>query len=125
MKRVGGLYPYITHINNLKIASHRAKRGKKNRKEIQRFMNTETKNLYKIQEMLINKTYKTSDYRLFNIVDKGKEREIADLPFYPDRVIHWAVMNHIERIFIKHFIPTTYAAIPNRGTHIALKKLNR
>lgn len=124
MKRVGGLYPYITHINNIKIANNKAKKGKRNRKEIARFVENEDEKLHEIQDILISQTFKSSEYKTFNIVDKGKEREIADLPYFPDRIVHWAIMNHIEKIFIKQFISTTYAAIPKRGTHTALKKLN-
>src|SRR5690625_218912 len=112
MKRAGNIYPYVTHINNLKIAHQRAKRGKSNRKEIKQFEKKYINNLYKIQEMLINKTYESSEYEIITIMDKGKEREIANLPYFPDRVIHWAVMLHIEETFLKHFISSTYAALP-------------
>ena len=76
-----------------------------------------------IRDSLINKTYPTSRYEIFNLVDKGKEREIHKLPYYPDRIVHWAIMIQIEDMFMKHFIRQTYAALPGRGIHNALNQL--
>ena len=39
--------------------------------------------LSQIQEMLLNGTYKVSDYTISIINDKGKERELAKLPYFP------------------------------------------
>lgn len=125
MKRIGNIYSYITHINNIKIAHNRAQKGKKNRKETRDFNKNYHKNIYEIQKILLDKTYKTSEYKMFTIVDKDKEREIASLPYFPDRVVHWALMLHVEELFLKHFISTTYAALPNKGVHLALKNLNK
>lgn len=78
-----------------------------------------------IQEMLINKTFTTSEYDIFTIIDKGKEREIFKLPFYPDRIIQWAIMQQIEHLFLNNFIHQTYAALPNKGIHRALNQLDK
>lgn len=80
--------------------------------------------LKQIQASLINKTYQTSDYDIFTIIDKGKEREIYKLPYYPDRIVHWAIMLRIEDIFVNTFIRDTYASIPKRGIHDGLKRLH-
>lgn len=50
---------------------------------------------------------------------------ISALPFYPDRIIHWALILTTEHIFLRTFTTHTYAAIPNRGTHCALKAVKR
>lgn len=76
----------------------------------------------KIQEMLRNKTFTTGKYHEFKIFDRGKERDICNLPYYPDRIVHWAIMLVLEPIFKSHFISQTYAAIRKKGTHKALKK---
>lgn len=77
-----------------------------------------------IREMLVRGTFTTSKYHIFNIVDRGKEREICDLPYFPDRIVHWAIMQVLEPIFCSHFIAQTYAAIPGKGTHKALQQLH-
>lgn len=66
-------------------------------------------------------TYHTSPYRLFDIHERGKTRHIAALPFYPDRIVHWAIVLATQDIFMKNYISQTYAAIPGRGTHKALR----
>lgn len=81
--------------------------------------------LSKIQEMLINGTYKTSKYETFIKNDKGKEREIYKLPFYPDRIIHWAIMLQIEPIFMKTFTAFTNASLKDRGIHRTLDQLDK
>lgn len=71
--------------------------------------------LYQIQEMLINKTYKVSPYKCSIIQDSGKERMIMKLPYFPDRIIQWAIMLQIEPMLIKHFCNHSCASIKNAG----------
>ncbi|MCF8012233.1 MAG: RNA-directed DNA polymerase [Clostridiales bacterium] len=47
------------------------------------------------------------------------------MPYYPDRIIHWAIMLQIQQIFMKTFIYDTYAAIPNKGSHLCLKRMKK
>ena len=75
--------------------------------------------------MLIDRTFVSSEYRMFNVREGGKMREIADLPFFPDRIVHWALMQVLETMFLRNLIPQSYAAMPGRGTHQALRTLKR
>ncbi len=125
MKRYGNLYNKIYDYENLILAHHNARRGKAFYQEVQNFNKNEDYCTRLIQDMLKNKTYKTSDYKIFTIIDRGKEREIYKLPYFPDRVVQWAVMLQIEPIFLETFIFDSYAAIPNKGMHIASKRLSK
>ncbi len=125
MKRYGNLFERIVDINNIVRAHLNARKGKTRDKDVRRVDRDVLGYCTKIRQMLIDKTYTTSEYHLFEIEDSGKRREIAELPYYPDRIIQWAVLQVIEPIFCKHLIPTTYAALPKRGTHAALKKLRQ
>lgn len=82
--------------------------------------------LTQIQNMLIWKTYtvKSTDYNMFKKIDKGKEREIFKLDYFPHRIVQHALMNVIDDILLKSFISNTFASIPNRGIHLALKRLD-
>ena len=75
-------------------------------------------NILKLHEMLINKTYKTSEYTTFTIFEP-KERVIFRLPYFPDRIVHHAVMNILEPIFVSTFTTDTYSCIKQRGIHAA------
>ena len=125
MKRYKNIYGKIYDYNNLLKAHHKARKGKGFYREVKMFNNNEDYYIKLIQDMLINKTYKTSEYEVFTITDKGKEREIYKLPYFPDRVVQWAIMLQIESIFLETFIYDSYAAIPNKGVHIASTRLSK
>lgn len=125
MKRYGNIYPKIYEYQNLQQAHHNARKGKSFYSEVQMVNTNEKHYLTLLQDMLINKTYKTSKYHIFKIKDKGKEREIYKLPYFPDRICHWAIMQQIEFIFLNTFTNFTCASIPNRGIHYALQLLNK
>lgn len=125
MKRYGNIYSKICDIENLRLAHHNARKGKLNYKEVKYVDKDLDECLENIQQMLINHTYKTSEYEIFVKNDKGKEREIYKLPYYPDRIVHWAIMLQIEHIFMKSFSGFSHASIKGRGIHSALKQLNR
>lgn len=78
-----------------------------------------------IQEMLINKTYKVGNYNISVIEDKGKKRVLHKLPYYPDRIIQWAVLLQIDKIFMSTFTSFTCASLKDRGIHYASKMLSK
>jgi retron-type reverse transcriptase len=77
-----------------------------------------------LHAMLINETYKTSEYTTFPIYEP-KERIIFRLPYFPDRILHHAIMNILEPIFVATFTADTYSCIKKRGIHAALHSLKR
>lgn len=125
MKRVGNLYEKIYNIENLRKAYQNAKRGKRWYKEVIEIEKDPDKYLYILQNMLKNHTYKTSNYGLFYKKDGKKMRKIYKLPFFPDRIAQWAILQIIEPYIINHLINDTYSAIPNRGIHYGLKRVQK
>jgi RNA-directed DNA polymerase len=123
VKRYGNLYKKIYDLDNLSLAHKNAKKGKGWYKEVKMVDADEEYYLKLLQEMLINKTYNTSEYEIFIKKDGEKEREIYKLPYFPDRICQWAILQVIEPILINNFTKDTYSAIPGRGIHQALKKL--
>lgn len=123
VKREGDLWHKVVSMENLTEAYLKAKRGKGSQRGVINFEKDVPGNLKKIQDLLMSGDYRTSEYRRFNVYDSGKERTISSLPFFPDRIIHWAVMLPTHHVFMRNFISQTYAAIPKRGTHLALRTL--
>jgi RNA-directed DNA polymerase len=124
MKRIGGLFESISSLENLRKADRIAQKGKSKQKGvIQHNKNSET-NLLSLQEKLLTKTFVTSAYSTFTITDP-KERVIFKLPYYPDRIVHHAVMNILEPIFMQVFTADTYSCIKGRGVHGAVRKLKK
>lgn len=64
--------------------------------------------------MLINGEFKTSTYKISKIYEP-KERIIYILPFYPDRIVHHAIMNVVAPIWDKLFIYHSYSCRVKKG----------
>lgn len=75
MKRYDHLYEKIYDLENLREAHQHAKKGKGWYREVQEIDKDPDKYLKQIQEMLINHTYKTSDYEVFYKQDGKKLRK--------------------------------------------------
>jgi RNA-directed DNA polymerase len=123
MKKYGHLFEKIYDMDNLILAHQNAKKGKGWYTEVK--MVDENPDLYlgKLQQMLINKTYHTSKYETFIKHDGGKDREIFKLPYFPDRICQWAILQIIEPILINNLTKDTYSAIPGRGIHLCLNRM--
>lgn len=124
MKRIGNLYENIYSIENLKLADQRARKGKGWQYGVHMHDRNREANILALHEMLKNKTYQTSEYKTFKIVEK-KERIISSLPYFPDRITHHAVMNILEPIFVSVFTTDTYSCIKKRGIHAGHKAIKK
>jgi len=123
MKRIGDLYEKIYDLNNLRLAHKNARKGKAYYGDVQMVDSNEDYYLEKIQAMLVNKTYSTSPYKIFKVWDRTKEREIYKLPYYPDRIVQWAVLQAIEPYLLKTLVSNTFSSIKGRGIHSGLDKV--
>lgn len=123
MKRYGNLFNDITATPNLIEAHRNARKGKSHYKEVQWVNNNQPKAIFDIQQSLLHKTFTTSKYVHMTKIDKGKKRIISKLPYYPDRIIHHALLQIIGSILIKSLIRDTFQSIPNRGTHDCRKRI--
>ncbi len=117
-KTYKNLFEKIVSFENLLLAACRAQKGKRFNLNTGRFNFFLEKELFKLQEELKNKTYKTGKYRQFFVHDP-KKRLISAAP-YRDRVIHHAFCNIIEPIFDKTFIDDSFACQIGKGTHRAI-----
>lgn len=127
MKRIGKLFNDIVNFDNLVIADKKARAGKTKKYGVIRFDKNSHDNLVKLQKALLEDTYRTSRYHVFTIVaDRGnKEREIFRLPYYPDRIVHHAIMNVIEPYLVKRFTADVFNCIKKRGIHYGVKRIKR
>ena len=114
MKRKGNLYEKIITVENLTKASILAKRGKSKQFGVIKFLEGEKNNIEILHELLKHRKFCTSEYSEIEIFEP-KHRVIARLPFYKDRILHWAVMLQTKHIFVNCFIKNTYSGIRGRG----------
>lgn len=115
MKRYGNIYDKICSIDNIRNAHLNARKDKLFYRDVKMVDATPDKYFNNIRDMLINETYSVSEYTISIVNDKGKDRELAKLPYYPDRIIQWAIMLQIEEIFVKTFCSHTCASVRKRG----------
>lgn len=123
MKATGDLFSKIYDMENLKKAHKNARRGKGWYEEVKQVESDLDGYLLKLQESLINHTYKTSPYKMFYKREGNKEREIYKLPYYPDRICQWAILQVIEEYLLKTMTTDTYSAIPKRGAQPIINQL--
>src|SRR5436190_4731822 len=118
MKRLNNLYQHICSPDNLRVADSIARKGKRKQYGVGLFDRNKEANIQALHESLVNKTFRTSKYKIIPVFEK-KERIVYKLPYYPDRIVHHAVMNLLERIFVSVFTADTYSCIKSRGIHAA------
>lgn len=119
MKRIGYLFDQIVDMDNLILADKKARRKKHKSYGVRLWDKNREANFQKLQQELISGTYRTSEYSIYTVYEP-KEREIYRLP-YRDRIVHHAIMNILEPIWVKVFTKDTYACIKKRGVHKAMK----
>lgn len=119
MKRIGYIYDRIYTMENLRLAHKQASKDKSHYNAVRTVNKNPDYYLRQIQELLQNKTYEVSPYTYRTIWDKGKERKLSKLPYFPDRIIQWAIMLQLESTFNKTFTSFTCASLKGRGIHQA------
>ena len=122
MKRYNNLYEKIVEYPNIELAHINAQKGKKHYTSVKKINKDQDRYLKELQTMLVNKTFKNSEYDTF--IKRGKkDRLIYRLPYFPDRVVQHAIMNIVEPIWKKTLIRDTYSAIKKRGIHDGVKRV--
>lgn len=124
MKRISNLYDKIISIDNLMLADKKAREGKVNSYGVRLHDKNRENNILKLHSLLKNKEYKTSIYDTFSI-HVPKERIIYRLPYFPDRIVHHAIMNILEPIWLSIFTSDTFSCIKGRGIHGAMIKVKK
>ena len=122
MKRYGNLYDTIISVENLRLADEKARKGKSKSYGVILFDKDKENNLRRLHEVLESGKFRTSQYSTF-FVYEPKERKIYRLPYYPDRILHHAIMNIMENIWVRSMTTDTYACIKKRGIHKCAKKI--
>lgn len=122
MKRINNLYDRICSLDNLCLADQKARRGKLHTHGVILFDKDRHAKLQTLHEILVAGTYKTSHYDIFKIYEP-KERTIYRLPYYPDRIVHHAIMNILEPIWLSIFTRDTYSCIKGRGIHATARQV--
>lgn len=74
--------------------------------------------------MLQNETYTVSPYRT-EVIKEPKERLLLKLPYYPDRIVQWAIMLQLREMFDRLFSGFSCACVKGKGIHYAKKLVQK
>lgn len=118
MKRIGNIYQEIISVDNLYAADAIAQRGKTKQPTVIAHNEKQDANIWHLHNLLYNKTFRTSPYTVFKVYEP-KEREVHRLPYFPDRIVHHAIMRVLEPMFVANFTADTYSCIKGKGIHAA------
>ena len=81
------LFDAVCDMDNLHLAHQNASRGKSFYKEVKMVNSNPDYYLKQIQDSLLNRTFTTSPYNIFQRMEGEKLRTIYKLPYYPDRIV--------------------------------------
>ncbi len=123
MKRAGDLFPRIIDRDNLRLAFHKAFRGKQSRAEPRAFAAGLEANLARLARELDAETFAWGRFSQFVIRDP-KERLIT-APCFEERVAHHAVMNVCEPPLDRWLIADTFACRRGSGRIKAVERAAR
>lgn len=113
---------YIISAANLLAAWGQFKKGKQKKKDLRQFEFFLEENLWAMHDDLLHGSYKHSAYTPFYITDP-KLRHIHKATVR-DRLFHQAVFRVLYPIFDKVFIHDSYSCRLNKGTHLAVDRLD-
>lgn len=127
MKRIGYIYERIYDLENIKLAIWNASEGKRSQKRIKVILNNKDHYAKKVQKMLADKSYKPTIPVIKEIQDNssGKIRKIYKPNFFPDQIIHWALMLQLQPIIMKGMYEYNCGSVPGRGTSLGQKAVRR
>ena len=124
MKRINGLFEKVIDMANLRLADENARRCKRRSYGVRVHDRRRDANIQELHDLLNTKKFHTSNYTTFTIYEP-KERIIYRLPYYPDRILHHAIMNIVEPIWIATMNTHTYSCIKKRGIHKCAQDVRR
>ncbi len=126
MKRIGFLYEKITSIDNLVLAVQNATENKKHRRGIVKEAHENPERFaLRIKEKLDSGTLYFSTPYNKQRREHNKIRNIKVPRFYPDQIVHWALMQVIDPIINRGLYRYSCGSVKGRGTKGARKAVQR
>lgn len=123
VKRYGNLWERVCSLENITKAYMESRKGKTSKPQVAKVDEDPMPYLEEVRRMLVNKTYRSGEYRAFTIHERGKDRVVYDIDYFPHRIVHWALMIVIKPILMDSIGDHSFAAMEGRGSHQALRKV--
>lgn len=127
MKRFNNLFEKIVDVDNLKRAFFEASKNKKHLKTINKIKLKVDYYMNEIRNSLMSKSFKPSK-QVHQIIKErlsNKERVITKTRFYPDQIIHHAVIQAIYPAITRGMYYYCSANVPGKGTVFAKRSCEK
>ena len=135
MKSYNHLFEKLVSRENIDLAITNASKRKRKRKDVRFILENKEEFTKRIQDLLINQEFKPQRHKLVKIYDKSskKERYIIQ-PFFRvnrqgeevfEQIIHHAVIQVLQPVFMKGMYKYSCGSIPKRGGHYGKRYLEK
>lgn len=127
MKRQGHLYEQICDLENIKTAILKASLGKRHRPKVRRVLEHLDEAALQVQHLLTTQTFVPAPPHERVIYDgaSGKHRTISKPRFFPDQIVHWALILQLQPVIMKGMYRYSCGSVPGRGTSDGQRALRR
>lgn len=117
------MFDKITNLNNLFPAYHEFRRGKRSKPDVQEFERHLEDNIFQLHEDLVFGRYRHGLYHRFHIFDP--KHRVIHKANVRDRLVHHAIYRILSPIFEHSFIFDSYSCRIGKGTHTAVRRLEK
>ena len=123
-------FSMVYDMNNIRVGEKEARKGKASPKNYHKgvriFDSRPDEFIKEIHDALEARTYHTSKPTVCDqLCPCGKVRRLTKLPYYPDHIVHHALMNVSYPIMKRFYYYDSYASISGKGMHFASKRVKR
>ncbi len=127
MKRHGYLFEKVVDKNNLHAAILKASKNKRNRPEVVKVLENIPEHVNILHRMLWTKSYKPCAIKELTVREGSnqKERLVTKIDFFPDQVLHWAIILVIQPLIINSAYTYSCGSMPGRGSHYGKKRVEK
>ncbi|MFH1088858.1 MAG: reverse transcriptase domain-containing protein [Candidatus Uhrbacteria bacterium] len=117
------MFDKIISLENLFSAWQEFRCGKRNRSDVQEFERNLEDNIFALHDDLKNGNYHHSEYHRFHIFDP--KHRIIHKATVRDRLVHHAVYRVLLPVFEQGFVFDSYSCRVGKGTHAAVRRLEK
>lgn len=116
-KRVGFLYEKMADRDFIRRCILRAADHKHGRNEVRRVLRDLEGYVDKMYELVVTESFEPSTPKEKEIYDPSSQkwRKIQVVPFFPDGVMHWMLVEAMRPVLMRGMYPWSCASIPGRG----------
>lgn len=127
MKSYNHLFEKLICSDNLKTAIYNSAKRKRKRHDVKRILGSIDAHIEKIQTMLIQRAYVPQEHAVTEIYDMNskKIRLLIQPKYIYEQIIHHAIIQVLQPIFMQGMYDFSCGSIPDRGVHHGKKYIEK